>query len=369
MIWILLPNSWDLTKTKLFGKTLLCLWGILILFFSSNSLLIFYIIFEFSLLPILIIILGRGYQPERLQASFYLLIYTSFLSLPLLFIILYSISLNLSSIFFISTFFNFYLSQLAFICFFIRFLTKCPIYFLHLWLPKAHVEASVGGSIILARILLKIGGLGIYRFRILFSPILENFIFLFLLLGRMLRAFFCLLQSDHKALIAFSSINHITLLVLILNIKSFKRFRSATLLIFIHGIVASGIFFYAYSFTKLWNRRLLYFSSPLLNWTPILTLFLIFLICGNFSVPPLLSFFSEMNIISIASQWRYFRIPFLIITLFLGCLFSLFLFLSTSHSKRLLLRSSSISYISPHIFISSLYAILSGGVTLFINIF
>jgi len=341
----------------------------LILFFSSNNLLIFYLIFEFSLIPILIIILGRGYQPERLQASFYLLLYTSLLSLPLLFIIFYSTLHNFSGFFFISTFFNFYLSQLAFFCFFLRFLTKCPIYFLHLWLPKAHVEASVGGRIILARILLKIGGLGIYRFRILFSPLLENFILLFLLLGRILRAFFCLLQSDHKSLIAFSSINHITLLVLILVIKSFKRFRGASLLIFIHGIIASGIFFFAYSFTKFWNRRLLYFSSPLLNWTPILTLFLLFLLCGNFSVPPFLSFFSEINIIRIAGQWRYFSLPFLFITLFFGCLFSLFLFLSTSHSKRLLLSNLRLSYLTPHLFICSLYSIISGGLTLFINIF
>lgn len=282
---------------------------------------------------------------------------------------MYITSHNYSNYFFISLFSNFFLSQFALICFFIRFLTKCPIYFLHLWLPKAHVEASVGGRIILARILLKIGGLGIYRFRILFSPLLENFLLFFLLLGRILRAIFCLLQSDHKSLIAFSSINHITLLVLILTLKSFKSFSSASILIFIHGIVASGIFFFAYSFTKFWNRRLLYFRSVLLNWTPILTMFLIIILCGNFSVPPLLSFFSEINIIRIIAQWRYLSLPFIILTLFLGCLFRLFLFLSTSHGKRLLIINSRLSHLTPHIFISSLYAIISVGLTLFINIF
>lgn len=206
--------------------------------------------FEFSLIPILIIILGRGYQPERLQASFYLLLYTSLLSLPLLFIILYLNSHTNSNYFFFSSFLHLYLSQVAFVCFFIRFLTKCPIYFLHLWLPKAHVEASVGGRIILARILLKIGGLGIYRFSLLFYPLLENLLIFFLLIGRLLSATFCLLQSDHKALIAFSSINHITLIVLVLMLKSFKRFIRASLLIVIHGVVSSGIFFFAFSFTK-----------------------------------------------------------------------------------------------------------------------
>lgn len=365
----MLPNSWELRNTKLFGKTLLILWGILIIFFSSNNFLIFYIIFEFSLIPILIIILGRGYQPERLQASIYLLLYTSLLSLPLLIIILYLTSHRFSNYFFISLFSNFRLSQLAFLCFFLRFLTKCPIYFLHLWLPKAHVEASVGGRIILARILLKIGGLGIYRFRIIFPPLLENIILIFLLAGRLLRSIFCLLQSDHKALIAFSSVNHITLLVLVLIFKSFKRFIRASILIFIHGVVASGIFFFAYSFTKFWNRRLLYFRSPLLNWASILTLFLLIILCGNFSVPPLLSFFSEINIIRILRQWRYYRLPIIVLTLFIGCLFRLFLFLSTSHRKRLLIRNSSLSHLTPHLFICSLYAFISIGFTIFINIF
>lgn len=313
--------------------------------------------------------MGSGYQPERLQASIYLLLYTSFLSLPLLLIILYITRINYSNFFFITLFSNFHLSQFAFVCFFLRFLTKCPIYFLHLWLPKAHVEASVGGRIILARILLKIGGLGIYRFSILFPPLLENIILIFLLSGRVLRAIFCLIQSDHKALIAFSSVNHITLLVLVLIFKSFKRFSRASILIFIHGVVSSGIFFFAYSFTKFWNSRLIYFSSPLLNWTPALTIFLLIILCGNFSVPPLLSFFSEINIIRILRQWSYVRLPFILFTLFIGCLFRLFLFLSTSHGKRLLVINSGLSYLTPHLFICRLYAITRIGFTLFINIF
>lgn len=365
----MLPNSWNQTNTKVFSKTLIFLWRILIIFFSTNNLLIFYIMFEFSLIPILIIILGRGYQPERLQASFYLLLYTSLLSLPLLFIVLYLISQTNSRYFFISTFFNLYLSQFAFVCFFIRFLTKCPIYFLHLWLPKAHVEASVGGRIILARILLKIGGLGIYRLSLLFPPFLENLLIFFLLIGSILRATFCLLQSDHKSLIAFSSINHITLIVLVLAIKSFKRLLRGSILIIIHGIVSSGIFFFAYTFTKFWNSRLIYFRSPMLNWIPILRLFLIIILCGNFSVPPILSFFSEITIIRILTQWSYFSLPIITITLFLGCLFSLFLYLSVSHGKSVLLINSTLSHLAPHIFITRLYALIRLRFTFFINIF
>lgn len=130
----------------------------LILAFNSSSILSFYFFFELTLIPVLILILGWGYQPERLTASFYIFFYTLFGSLPLLIIIMTFIKEGGGSFFSHPTQFKRGV-ELAFLA--SAFLIKTPIYFSHIWLPKAHVEAPVAGSIILAGLMLKLGSLGL----------------------------------------------------------------------------------------------------------------------------------------------------------------------------------------------------------------
>merc|ERR1719211_812773 len=151
---------------------------------------------------------------------------------------------------------NFYRSAIAFIIL-IRFLVKFPLYCLHLWLPLAHVEAPVYGSIILAGILLKLGGLGIIRFSCYISCLNFNYVIVFTrLIGMLLVGGVCLQSTDLKKIIAFSSVAHIAFCIFI-----------------VHAFSSSGMFFVVYYFYLETRSRNILINSGILGRKPLLRLF------------------------------------------------------------------------------------------------
>jgi len=271
----------------------------LVFTFSTNRIILFYFFFEWSLIPIFFIILGWGYQLERIKSRFYLLLYTLFASLPLLIFIIILINLNFSlSIIFIRNMvllkrYNLYLSIML-----MSFLVKFPIFFFHQWLPKAHVEAPVGGSMILAGVLLKLGGYGLIRLILFIKN--EKFILLviiFSLLGGSILRIVCLINRDIKVIIAYSSVVHIALIIVNTLSKNLWRILGAMVIMLAHGICSSGMFSCANIIYERSHSRRIMLNKAKLNLFPTVSLFWFILCIANFGGPFTLNLLGEILLI------------------------------------------------------------------------
>lgn len=312
----------------------------LMLFFFSSETFMLYIIFELSVIPIFTIIIGWGYQRERIEAGLRLIFYTITASLPLLgsfiYIFLYTINNKLIYYDFLLTLNGSNLIKLIIFCLIAAFLVKLPIFRVHLWLPKAHVEAPVFGSIILAAILLKLGSFGILTFYpFLFLDNVNIFIRIRIVGGVLVRVL-CIRLVDLKIIIAYSSVSHMGCVLIPVIIRRNLSTMSGVLLIIAHGVRSSAIFLISYNLYQINFSRSLLLTKGILLFSRTISLIWFIILIINIAAPPTLNLLSEILMISRVIFHNKINSLLLILIILTGSAYTLIIYRSSIQGTKII---------------------------------
>nr|YP_009271014.1 NADH dehydrogenase subunit 4 [Bothrops jararaca]ANP25852.1 NADH dehydrogenase subunit 4 [Bothrops jararaca] len=321
-------------RQRTFLATLTLLQLFISMTFMASNLTLMYIMFEATLIPTLIIITRWGQQTERLTAGTYFMLYTLTTSLPLLVAVIFiNNSTNTPTLFIqLLTPPNQWTGLLLWLACLTAFLAKLPIYGLHLWLPKAHVEAPIAGSMVLAAILLKLGGYGIIRMMQIMPTTKTDMFLPFIVLalwGATLANLTCLQQTDLKSLIAYSSISHMGLVVATIIIQTPWGLSGAMALMIAHGFTSSALFCLANTTYERTHTRILILTRGFHNILPMATTWWLLANLMNIAIPPTMNFTGELLITSTLFNWCPTTIIMLGLSMLITASYSLHMFLST----------------------------------------
>nr|BAK42364.1 NADH dehydrogenase subunit 4 [Chrysichthys sp. NM-2010] len=309
----------------------------LIMAFGATEIIMFYVMFEATLIPTLIIITRWGNQAERLNAGTYFLFYTLAGSLPLL-VALLLLHKDLGTLSMMTIQHTHTLTttswgdKLWWTACLIAFLVKMPLYGVHLWLPKAHVEAPVAGSMVLAAILLKLGGYGMMRMMIVLDPLSKNMVYPIIALalwGVIMTGSICLRQTDLKSLIAYSSVSHMGLVAGGILIQTPWGFTGALVLMIAHGLVSSALFCLANTTYERTHSRTMILARGLQIIFPLTATWWFTANLANLALPPLPNLMGELVIITAMFNWSPWTLALTGAGTLITAAYSLYLYLMT----------------------------------------
>ncbi len=336
--------AWEVIKEKpaQYMAAFLILEGVMIGTFAALDAILFYIFFEAMLVPMFIII-GIWGGPNRVYATIKFFLYTFFGSVFMLISLIYLYTQTGG--FDIATYHDAPLTYRAqfwiFLSFLIAFGVKVPMWPVHTWLPDAHVEAPTGGSVILAAIMLKIGGYGFLRFALPITPDaaagLDWLVILMSLVAVVYIGFVALVQKDMKKLIAYSSISHMGFVTLgffltwyiLENTGSLSGVRmgleGGMVQMISHGFISGAMFLCVGVMYDRMHSRMIADYGGVVNTMPIFAAFMVFFAMSNAGLPGTSGFVGEFMVI-LASFKANFWFAFLAATtLIVGAAYTLWM--------------------------------------------
>jgi NADH-quinone oxidoreductase subunit M len=332
--------GWDTIKTRpaQYFAAFLILEGLMIGVFSALDGLLFYVFWEAMLIPMFLII-GVWGGERRIYATLKFFLYTFLGSVLMLvaFIYLYGQTGSFDLFKFMNVPLSLLAQQLIFIAFLFAFAVKVPMWPVHTWLPDAHVEAPTGGSVILAAIMLKMGGYGFVRLSLPIVPdgsaYFADFVIALSLIAVVYIGFVALMQKDMKKLIAYSSIAHmgfVTLGFFLLWSISSKTGAALGMVggmvqMVSHGLISGAMFLcVGVLYDRVHSRQIADYGG-VANTMPVFAAFMVLFSMANAGLPGTSGFVGEFMVI-IASFKANFWYAFLAATtLVLGAAYTLWM--------------------------------------------
>ena len=326
--------GWQVIQSRVsqYMAAFLILSGLMNGVFSALDALLFYVFFESTLIPMFIII-GVWGGPNRVYAAVKFFLYTllgSLLSLVAL-IYLYNVAGGSFSLL------DFYemplpiITQLlVFIAFFMAFAVKVPMWPVHTWLPDAHVEAPTGGSVVLAAIMLKLGGYGFLRLSLPIVPdashALSGFVIALSLIAVVYIGLVALVQTDMKKLIAYSSISHMGFVTLGLFIFNAQGIEGAVIQMISHGFISGALFLcVGVLYDRMHSRNIADYGG-VANKMPVFAALFMFFAMANSGLPGTSGFVGEFLVIMGAMQISFWYAFAAAATLIFGAAYTLWMY-------------------------------------------